>query len=75
MIMLTDIYTGKMRVSLIEDPEFMGAIEGLQSFVLDTDADLDSAYSWVCDQANCHSFVLDNPAFDLFLETFLRATL
>ena len=73
MIMLTDMYTGKVRPSLIEDPEFLDAIEGLQSFVLDTDADSDMAYDWVCDQANCHSFVADTPAWDLFSKTFLDA--
>jgi hypothetical protein len=44
----------------------MDAIEGLQSFVLDTNADFDMAYDWVCDQAECHSFVCDGPAWDLF---------
>jgi hypothetical protein len=24
------------------------------------------AYDWVCDQADCHSFVCDNAAWDLF---------
>lgn len=60
-------------MSLITDPEFLDAIEGLQSFVLDTDADSDMAYDWVCDQANCHSFVADTPAWDLFSKTFLDA--
>jgi len=56
----------KVYISLIEDPAFISAIEGLQSFVLDTNADIDMAYDWVCDQANCHSFVCDGPAWDLF---------
>jgi len=58
--------TGKVHISLVEDKEFMSAIEGLQSFVLDNNADCDMAYDWVCDQADCHSFVNDNPAWDLF---------
>ena len=58
--------TGKVHVSLVEDKEFMDAIEGLQSFVLDTNADFDMAYDWVCDQANCHSFVNDTLAWEMF---------
>jgi len=56
----------KVYISLIEDPAFISAIEGLQSFVLDTNADFDMAYDWVCDQAECHSFVNDNPAWEMF---------
>jgi len=73
MIMLTDMYTGKVRPSLIEDSAFQDAIEGLQSFVLDTGADSDMAYDWVCDQANVASFVADTPAWDLFFKSFLDA--
>jgi len=59
--------------SLVEDNEFLSAIDGLQSFVIGIDADCDMAYEWVCDQANCHSFVYDNKAWDLFWKTFLDA--
>jgi len=65
--------TGKVHISLIEDPAFLSAIEGLQSFVLDNNADCDMAYDWVCDQAECHSFVCDNPAWDLFYDTWQSA--
>jgi len=73
MTMIQDSNTGKFRKSLIYDAEFLSAISGLQSFVLNTDADCDSAYEWVCDQCNIHSFVDDNPAWDLFIETFISA--
>ena len=73
MTMIRDSNTGKFRMSLINDEEFLSAISGLQSFVLDNDADCDSAYEWVCDQCNIHSFVDDNPAWDLFFETFTSA--
>ena len=59
---------GKKYISLVQDPAFISAIEGLQSFVLDNNADIDMAYDWVCDQAECHSFVADNPAWDLFYD-------
>ena len=59
---------GKFYISLVQDPAFISAIEGLQSFVLDTNADCDMAYDWVCDQADCHSFVADGPAWDMFYD-------
>jgi len=66
MTLIHDPETGKAHVSLVEDPAFLGAIEGLQSFTIDNNADCDMAYDWVCDQADCHSFVCDNAAWDLF---------
>jgi hypothetical protein len=71
--MIQDKHTHKFRLSLVTDDAFLSAISGLQSFVLNTDADCDSAYEWVCDQCNIHSFVDDNPAWDLFIETFSSA--
>jgi len=73
MTMIQDKHTHKFRLSLVTDDAFLSAISGLQSFVLNTDADCDSAYEWVCDQCNIHSFVDDNPAWDLFIETFSSA--
>jgi hypothetical protein len=73
MTMIRDSNTGKFRLSLINDAEFLSAISGLQSFVLDNNADFDMAYDWVCDQADCYSLVDDNPAWDLFTETFNSA--
>ena len=73
MTMIQDKHTHKFRLSLVTDSEFLSAISGLQSFVLNTDADCDSAYEWVCDQCNIHSFVDDNPAWHLFFETFTSA--
>ena len=59
--------------SLTEDRAFLGAIEGLQSFTIDNNADCDMAYDWVCDQADCHSFVCDNAAWDMFYDTWQSA--
>ena len=73
MTIIRNLATGKVRQSLVCDPEFLDAIEGLQSFVLDNNADCDMAYDWVCDQANCSSFVDDNPAWDMFYETWQSA--
>ena len=57
-------------ISLVQDPKFMSAIEGLQSFVFDTTADIDMAYDWVCEQAGISTFVADNIAWDLFYEMY-----
>ena len=73
MTIIKDIYTGKFRVSLVEDPAFLSAIEGLQSFVLDCQADCDMAYDWVCEQAGTASFVADNYAWDMFFDAYNRA--
>jgi len=73
MTTIKDINTGKVRLSLVEDNAFLSAIEGLQSFVLDTNADCDMAYDWVCEQCNIHSFVADNYAWDKFFWTYQSA--
>jgi len=73
MTIIRDISTGKIRLSLVEDDDFLNAIEGLQDFVLNTNADCDMAYDWVCDQVGIQSFVADNYAWDLFFETFTSA--
>ena len=59
--------------SLIEDRAFMSAIQGLHAFTLDTSADCDMAYDWVCDQADIHTFVVDTPAWDMFYGVFSQA--
>jgi len=56
--------------TIINNPDFISAIEGLQSFIFDTGADCDMAYDWVCDQAECSSFVEDKAAWDLFYDVF-----
>ena len=52
--------------SLIEDRAFVDAIAQLPAFVDDTNADSDMAYDWVCEMADCSSFVCDNKAWDMF---------
>ena len=53
--------------------DFLSALEGLQSFVLDTNADIDMAYDWVAEQANIPSFVHDNMAWDMFYDVYTDA--
>ena len=55
------------------DPAFLSALEGLQSFVLETGADIDMAYDWVADQSNMNSFVHDSMAFSMFYDVFMEA--
>ena len=53
--------------------DFLSALEGLQSFVLDTNADIDMAYDWVAEQCNISSFVHDNMAWDMFYDVWQSA--
>ena len=71
--MIKDHNTDKTWVSLIEDAEFRSAIASLYDFTVETDADCDMAYDWVCDQANCSSFVADQPAWDMFYSVWEQA--
>ena len=64
---------GKVYASAIYDRKFLSAIEGLQSFVFDTTADIDMAYDWVCEQAGISTFVADNVAWDLFYEMYITS--
>ena len=58
---------------LLNDSAFVNALRGLQSFVLETGADLDMAFDWVCDQAEINSFAGDELAFDLFYDVYSEA--
>jgi hypothetical protein len=51
----------------------LDALEGLQSFILDNNADIDMAYDWVSDQAEISSFVSDLKAWNMFYEIYDEA--
>lgn len=57
-------------ISLIKNNAFIDAISQLPQFVDDTNADCDLAYDWVCEMANCSSFVCDKEAWDYFYNMF-----
>ena len=61
---------GKVYASAIYDRKFLSAIEGLQSFVDDMNADCDMAYDWVCEMSDISSFVADNQAWDMFYDAW-----
>jgi hypothetical protein len=61
-------------VSLAENNEFQQVIEGLYDFVVDTNADCDTAYDWVCDQLDIQTFVADTYAWDMFFDVYTQAT-
>lgn len=70
-------YNGYMtnETNMIHKTEaFLNAIQGLQSFVLDTNADIDMAYDWVADQSGIASFVHENQAWDMFYDTWENAS-
>jgi hypothetical protein len=64
----------KINPNMLLNDDFLNAIQGLQSFVLDTGADIDMAYDWLCDQVGITSFVCDNDAWDLFYDTWETAS-
>ena len=58
---------------LLNDSAFISALQGLQSFVLETGADLDMAYDWVSDQSGISSFCHDPAAFSCFYDVYMDA--
>ena len=63
----------KTNPMLLNNSKFIGALQGLQSFVIETGADLDTAFDWVCDQAQVNSFAHDLDAFDCFYDVYSEA--
>ena len=59
---------------LLNNSAFIGALQGLQSFVMETGADIDMAYDWVADQSGIKSFCHDPAAFDCFYDVFMEAS-
>ena len=56
---------------LLNDSAFISALQGLQSFVLETGADLDMAYDWVCEMSQ--PFVHDDAAYSCFYDVYAEA--
>ncbi len=63
----------KTNPMLLNNSKFVDALRGLQSFVIETGADLDMAFDWVCDQAEINSFAGDLDAFDYFYDVYSLA--
>ena len=70
---MKDNESGRFFVSLVENDAFRNAIEGLYDFVIDTNADCDTAYDWVCDQCDIQTFVADKFAWDMFYDVYSQA--
>ena len=60
--------------SLTQDDAFMDAVGQLPQFVDDNNADCDMAYDWVCEMADCSSFVCDKEAWDYFYHMWENST-
>ena len=60
--------------SLTQDDAFMDAVGQLPQYVDDTNADCDMAYDWVCEMANCSSFVCDQLAWDYFYDMWSNSS-
>ena len=71
---MKDTESGRFFVSLAENNEFQQVIEGLYDFVVDTNADCDTAYDWVCDQLDIQTFVADTYAWNMFYDVYDQAT-
>ncbi len=63
----------KTNPMLLNNSKFVDALRGLQSFVMETGADVDMAFDWVCDQAQINSFAGDLDAFDCFYDVYCEA--
>ena len=70
---MKDTESARFFVSLAEDERFQSAIEGLYDFVVETNADADMAYDWVCDQCEIQTFVADTYAWDIFFDVYTQA--
>ena len=40
-------------ISLLQNPKFIDAINGMSSFFYEMNPDIDMAYDWVCEMAEC----------------------
>jgi len=65
--------TPNMFAAIAYNQKFLDALQGLQSYVLDTNADIDMAYDWVCEMAQISTFVADNMAWDMFYDVYSDA--
>ena len=52
---------------------WVDTLSQMYAFVQDTNADLDMAYDWVCDQLEIESFIDNLEAWDSFYFTWKRA--
>ena len=59
--------------AVYNNPRFLDALQGLQSFILDNNADIDMAYDWIADQSDVSSFVCDLKAWNMFYEIYEEA--
>ena len=59
-----------MITSLTQNDAFMDAVGQLPQYVHETNADIDMAYDWVCEMADCSFFVCDKEAWDYFYNMF-----
>jgi len=57
-------------ISLLQNPKFIDAINGMSSFFYEMNPDIDMAYDWVCEMLNISSFVDNKSAWDSFYETW-----
>ena len=60
-------------IMIHNNPRFLDALEGLQSFILDTSADIDMAYDWVCEMTNIYNICDDDSLWNQFYDAYYEA--
>ena len=61
---------GKVRLSLVHDSAFVNAIETMKNFYFEMNPDIDMCYDYICEVAECSSFVDDKKAWDMFYDAW-----
>ena len=56
--------------SLVQDTAFVNAIETMKNFYFEMNPDIDMCYDYICEVAQCSSFVADKAAWDMFYDAW-----
>jgi len=60
--------------SLVQDPAFVDAIDSMSGFFYEMNPDIDMCYDYICEHADCHSFVADKEAWDMFYDAWEKVS-
>ena len=56
--------------SLVQNTAFVNAIETMKNFYFEMNPDIDMCYDYICEVAECSSFVADKAAWDMFYDAW-----
>ena len=57
-------------MTISDNPRFIQAIADLPNFIADANPDIDMAYDYVAEVAECGSFVHNNDAWNMFYDAW-----